>query len=87
MCFDAASDHGCGMLLGRQPFDLIRCVDGFVYVMRIVPKDELFVMIERPDLLDEGLTVDIPTVVDNVSQAMERLAQRVPGQRIQTYNP
>lgn len=32
-------------------------------------------------------TVDIPTVIENVSQAMERLAQRVPGQRIQTYNP
>ena len=35
----------------------------------------------------EILTVDIPTVVENVGRAMERLAQRVPGQRIQTYNP
>ena len=35
----------------------------------------------------EILTVDIPTVVENVGLAMDRLAQRVPGQRIQTYNP
>ena len=32
-----------------------------MYVMRIVPKDELFVMIERPDLMDRGFAVDIPT--------------------------
>ena len=48
-------------LLGRVPPDLIRAKDGWVYVMRIVPKDELFVMIERPDLMDRGFTVDIPT--------------------------
>src|SRR5215207_5997127 len=47
----------CGVLLQRQPGDLIRCVDGWAYVMRIVPKDELFVMIDRPDLADENLTV------------------------------
>ena len=45
----------------REPCDLIRAEDGWVYVMRIVPKDELFVMIERPDMTDENLTVDIPT--------------------------
>ncbi len=41
--------------------DLIRAKDGWVYVMRIVPKDELFVMIERPDMMDENLTADLPT--------------------------
>ena len=51
----------CGVPLVRQPQDLIRAADGWVYVMRIVPKDELFVMIERPDLLEENLTVDLPT--------------------------
>jgi crotonobetainyl-CoA:carnitine CoA-transferase CaiB-like acyl-CoA transferase len=65
----------CGMLLGRQPFDLIRCVDGFVYVMRIVPKDELFVMIERPDLLDEGLTIDIPTWNANIPRIFEAVQE------------
>jgi crotonobetainyl-CoA:carnitine CoA-transferase CaiB-like acyl-CoA transferase len=65
----------CGMLLGRQPFDLIRCVDGFVYVMRIVPKDELFVMIERPDLLDEGLTVDLPTWNANIPRIFEAVQE------------
>ena len=50
-----------GQLLDRQPMDLIRAKDGWVYVMRIVPKDELFIMIERPDMMDENLTVDLPT--------------------------
>ena len=40
-----------GALLARQPVDLIRAKDGWVYVMRIVPKEEIFVMIERPDLM------------------------------------
>ena len=47
--------------------DLIRAKDGWVYVMRIVPKDELFVMIDRPDLIDENLTVDIPTWYANIA--------------------
>ncbi len=50
-----------GALLARVPPDLIKAKDGWVYVMRIVPKDELFVMIERPDLMERGFTVDIPT--------------------------
>ena len=58
-----------GPLLERQPQDLIRAVDGWVYVMRIVPKDELFVMIERPDLMDEDFTVDIPTWNANIPRS------------------
>lgn len=65
----------CGLPLGRQPFDLIRCTDGFVYVMRIVPKDELLVMIERPDLLEENLTRDIPTWTVNIPRIFEAVAE------------
>ena len=54
----AANGRSCSAV----PNDLIRAVDGWVYVMRIVPKDELFVMIDRPDLGAEGLTVDLPDV-------------------------
>ena len=61
----------CGLLLARQPGDLIRATDGWVYVMRIVPKDELFVMIDRPDLGDENLTVDIPTWTANIPRIFE----------------
>jgi len=64
----------CGVLLQRQPGDLIRCVDGWAYVMRIVPKDELFVMIDRPDLADENLTVDIPTWTVNIPRIFEAVA-------------
>ena len=65
----------CGMPLVRQPGDLIRAVDGWVYVMRIVPKDELFVMIDRPDLADENLTVDIPTWTVNIPRIFEAVAE------------
>jgi crotonobetainyl-CoA:carnitine CoA-transferase CaiB-like acyl-CoA transferase len=64
----------CGMLLGRQPQDLIRAVDGWVYVMRIVPKDELFVMIDRPDLAEENLTRDVPTWNANIPRIFEAVA-------------
>ncbi|MBK9125683.1 MAG: amidohydrolase [Chloroflexi bacterium] len=33
------------------------------------------------------LTIDVDDVIANVSRQMQRLAQRVPGQRIQTYTP
>ena len=54
--------------------------DGWVYVMRIVPKDELFVMIERPDLGDENLTVDIPTWNANIPRIFEAVAEWAHGQ-------
>ena len=43
--------------------------------MRIVPKDELFVMIDRPDLGDENLTVDIPTWGANIPRIFEAVAE------------
>jgi crotonobetainyl-CoA:carnitine CoA-transferase CaiB-like acyl-CoA transferase len=65
----------CGMLLARQPNDLIRASDGWVYVMRIVPKDDLFVMIERFDLDAENLTVDLPTWNANIPRIFEAVAE------------
>jgi crotonobetainyl-CoA:carnitine CoA-transferase CaiB-like acyl-CoA transferase len=64
----------CGISLGRQPVDLIRALDGWVYVMRIVPKPELFVLIERPDLADEDLSVDVPTWHANIPRIFEAVA-------------
>lgn len=69
-----SSWSGCGVVLGRQPGDLIRATDGWVYVMRIVPKEELFVMIDRPDLLAENLAVDIPTWSANIPRIFEAVA-------------
>ncbi|MFT3853356.1 MAG: CoA transferase [Ilumatobacteraceae bacterium] len=64
-----------GQLLGRVPMDLIEAKDGWVYVMRIVPKDELFVMIERPDLMDENLTADLPTWYANLDRIFAAVAE------------
>jgi crotonobetainyl-CoA:carnitine CoA-transferase CaiB-like acyl-CoA transferase len=65
----------CGMLLGRQPWDLIKTLNGLIYVMRIVPKDDLFVMIDRPDLEAENLTVDVPTWNANIPRIFEAVAE------------
>jgi crotonobetainyl-CoA:carnitine CoA-transferase CaiB-like acyl-CoA transferase len=64
----------CGMALPRQPFDLLRALDGWVYVMRIVPREELFVLIDRPDLAAENLTVDVPTWHANIPRIFEAVA-------------
>jgi crotonobetainyl-CoA:carnitine CoA-transferase CaiB-like acyl-CoA transferase len=64
----------CGAVLSRQPGDLLRALDGWVYVMRIVPKDELFVLIDRPDLAAENLTVDVPTWHANIPRIFEAVA-------------
>jgi crotonobetainyl-CoA:carnitine CoA-transferase CaiB-like acyl-CoA transferase len=71
----ASSWAACGQVLARQPQDLIRAADGWVYVMRIVPKDEIFVMIERPDLADEQLTRDIPTWHANIPRIFAAVAE------------
>ncbi|MFN0029029.1 MAG: CaiB/BaiF CoA transferase family protein [Acidimicrobiales bacterium] len=65
----------CGQLLARVPPDLIRASDGWVYFMRIAPNDELFVLIERPDLGEENLTADIPTWMANVPRIFEAAAE------------
>ncbi|MDH4147579.1 MAG: CoA transferase [Acidimicrobiia bacterium] len=65
----------CGQHLRRQPCDLIRARDGWVYVMRIAARDELFVLIERPDLLAENLTADIPTWFANIPRIFDAVAE------------
>ena len=71
----AISWAACGVLLQRQPQDLLRASDGWAYIMRIVPKDEVLVMIDRPDLLEENLSVDIPTWMANVPRVFEAVAE------------
>src|SRR4051812_3166443 len=70
-----ASWAACGLLLERQPQDLIRAVDGWVYVMRIAPKEEIFVMIDRPDMGDENLSIDVPTWHANIPRIFEAVAE------------
>jgi crotonobetainyl-CoA:carnitine CoA-transferase CaiB-like acyl-CoA transferase len=65
----------CGQHLQRQPNDLIRAVDGWVYVMRIVPKEELFIMIERFDLVEEGLSEDFVAWNANIPRIFEAVAE------------
>jgi crotonobetainyl-CoA:carnitine CoA-transferase CaiB-like acyl-CoA transferase len=69
-----ASWAACGVHLQRQPGDLIRATDGWVYVMRIVPSDDLLVMIDRPDLGEENLAADIPTWHANIPRIFEAVA-------------
>ncbi|MBO0728811.1 MAG: CoA transferase, partial [Acidimicrobiaceae bacterium] len=64
-----------GMLLPRLPSDLIRASDGWFYSMRIVPWPDLFVMIERPDLGEEGLTEDLQVWSANIPRIFEAVAE------------
>jgi crotonobetainyl-CoA:carnitine CoA-transferase CaiB-like acyl-CoA transferase len=65
----------CGQLLARQPMDLVRATDGWVYVMRIAPNEEIFVMIDRPDLGEENFSVDVPTWNANIPRIFEAVTE------------
>ncbi len=65
----------CGQVLPRVPCDLIRALDGWCYVMRIVPNDELFVLIDRPDLAAENLTADLVLWFDNIDRIFAAVAE------------
>lgn len=71
----ASSWAACGTVLPRVPNDLVRAADGWVYVMRIAPNDELFVMIDRPDLAAENLTADVPTWFANLERVFAAVAE------------
>src|SRR6266511_3710461 len=48
-----------GQALARVPTDLIRCVDGWVYFM-LTNVERIFLLIERPDLLDDTRFSTVP---------------------------
>jgi crotonobetainyl-CoA:carnitine CoA-transferase CaiB-like acyl-CoA transferase len=64
----------CGQVLPRVGNDLIRASDGWAYVMRIAPNDELFVLIDRPDLAAENLTDEVTTWFANIPRIFEAVA-------------
>jgi len=66
---------GCGEVMERVPSDLIDAADGRFYLMRIVPNDAIFTLIERPDLAAEDLTRDIPTWFANIPRIFDAIAR------------
>ena len=70
-----SSWEACGQVLPRVESDLVRAADGWVYFMRIAPNDELFVLIDRPDLAAEGLTADVPTWFANIPRVFAAAAE------------
>ncbi len=65
----------CGMLLPRVPTDLIRASDGWFYSMQIVPYPDLFMMIERPEMGEEGLTDDLVKWHENIPRIFDAVAE------------
>ncbi|MCC6438062.1 MAG: CoA transferase [Acidimicrobiales bacterium] len=65
----------CGQVLGRVPQDLIRAADGLCYVMRISPNDNLFVLIDRPDLAAEDLAGDVVRWNQNLERIFTAVAE------------
>jgi crotonobetainyl-CoA:carnitine CoA-transferase CaiB-like acyl-CoA transferase len=65
----------CGQVLPRVESDLVRAADGWVYFMRIVPLDNLFVLIEQYDMIEENLTESIPLWFENVPRIFALAAE------------
>jgi crotonobetainyl-CoA:carnitine CoA-transferase CaiB-like acyl-CoA transferase len=70
-----SSWEACGQVLPRVESDLVRAADGWVYFMRIAPNDDLFVLIDRPDLAAEELTADLPTWFANIPRVFAAAAE------------
>ncbi|MFV0257888.1 MAG: CoA transferase [Acidimicrobiales bacterium] len=70
----ASSWAACGLVLPRVPSDLIQAADGWCYVMRIVPNEELLMMTEQSDLIGEGITEDIVAWNDNIDRIFAGVA-------------
>lgn len=70
-----SSWSSCGQVLCRVPQDLIRAADGLCYVMRISPNDNLFVLIDRPDLAAEDLAGDVVRWNQNLERIFAAVAQ------------
>ncbi|MFV0525201.1 MAG: CoA transferase [Acidimicrobiales bacterium] len=70
----ASSWAACGLVLPRVPSDLIRAADGWCYVMRIVPNEELLMMTGQDDLLAEGITEDIVAWNDHIDRIFAGVA-------------
>ena len=73
----------CGQPLTRVGNDLIRMADGWAYVMRIAPNDELFVLIDRPDLAAENLTDEVTTWFANIPRIFEAVAEWAKDQTVE----
>jgi crotonobetainyl-CoA:carnitine CoA-transferase CaiB-like acyl-CoA transferase len=65
----------CGQLLPRVPSDLIRAADGWVYFMRIVPLDNLFILIEQYDMMEENLTESLPVWFEAIPRIFALVAE------------
>ena len=70
-----SSWSACGVPLPRVERDLVRAADGWVYFMRLVPQDNLFVLIEQYEMMEENLTATIPLWIENIPRVFALAAE------------
>ncbi len=58
----------CGQLMDRDTHDLIRCADGWIYLMTMAPNPNIFLVIDKPELMAEEIAIDLEQWADNVPQ-------------------
>jgi len=57
-----------GQLLDRDTHDLVRCNDGWVFLMDRVPNPNIFLVIERPELMAEDIATDLRRWAEHVPE-------------------
>jgi len=65
----------CGVPLPRVERELVEASDGWVYFMRLVPQDNLFVLIEQYEMMEENLTASIPLWIENIPRVFALAAE------------
>lgn len=57
-----------GQLLDRDTHDLIPCADGWVFLMAMVPNPNLFLVMDKPELMDDPIATDLLNWADRVPE-------------------
>jgi crotonobetainyl-CoA:carnitine CoA-transferase CaiB-like acyl-CoA transferase len=64
-----------GLLLDRTTHDFIRCKDGWMNFMRIVHYPNVFILIDRPDLMDDPRWLDLEGWIANGEELWAMVAE------------
>ena len=57
-----------GQLLDRDTHDLIPCADGWVFLMAMVPTPNLFLVMDKPELMDDPIATDLLNWAERVPE-------------------
>lgn len=65
----------CGQLLDRGTHDLIPCRDGWVYLMTMAPNPNIFLVMDKPELMTEDVATDLTQWAEQVPRITEMFTE------------